>query len=84
MRTRRSASMLSVHGCGQFILDSPARLECFPCRRFKQLALERRIYQEEIRKANGDFLAEVKYLKEKAPDIDLVLFPVDRRWEKII
>ena len=25
--------------------------------------------EEEIRKANGDFLAEVKYLKEKAPDI---------------
>ena len=38
--------------------------------------------EEEIRKANGDFLAEVKYLKEKAPDIDLVLFPVDRRMGK--
>ena len=35
--------------------------------------------EEEIRKANGDFLAEVKYLKEKVPNIDLVLFPVDRR-----
>ena len=30
--------------------------------------------EEEIRKANGDFLAEVKYLKEKASNIDLVLF----------
>ena len=40
------------------------------------------IGEEEIRKANGDFLAEVKYLKEKAPDIDLVLFPVDRRMGK--
>ncbi|GCB35863.1 hypothetical protein KGMB02408_28080 [Bacteroides faecalis] len=38
--------------------------------------------EEEIRKANGDFLAEVKYLKEKAPNIDLVLFPVDRRMGK--
>ena len=38
--------------------------------------------EAEIRKANGDFLAEVKYLKEKAPDIDLVLFPVDRRMGK--
>ena len=38
--------------------------------------------QAEIRKANGDFLAEVKYLKEKAPKIDLALFPVDRRMGK--
>ena len=38
--------------------------------------------EEEIRKANGDFLAEVKYLKEKAPNIDLILFPVDRRMGK--
>ena len=38
--------------------------------------------ETEIRKANGDFLAEVKYLKEKAPNIDLVLFPVDRRMGK--
>ncbi|KAB6268682.1 MBL fold metallo-hydrolase, partial [Bacteroides xylanisolvens] len=38
--------------------------------------------EEEIRKANGDFLAEVKYLKEKVPNIDLVLFPVDRRMGK--
>ena len=38
--------------------------------------------EEEIRKANGDFLAEVKYLKEKASNIDLVLFPVDRRMGK--
>lgn len=35
--------------------------------------------EDEIKKANGDFLAEVKYLKEKSPNIDLVLFPVDRR-----
>ena len=38
--------------------------------------------EAEIRKANGDFLAEVKYLKEKAPKIDLALFPVDRRMGK--
>ena len=38
--------------------------------------------EAEIRKANGDFLAEVKYLKEKAPEIDLALFPVDRRMGK--
>ena len=38
--------------------------------------------EAEIRKANGDFLAEVKYLKEKASNIDLVLFPVDRRMGK--
>ena len=38
--------------------------------------------EEEIRKANGDFLAEVKYLKEKVPNIDLVLFPMDRRMGK--
>ena len=38
--------------------------------------------EKEIRKANGDFLAEVKYLKEKALNIDLVLFPVDRRMGK--
>lgn len=38
--------------------------------------------EEEIKKANGDFLAEVKYLKEKSPNIDLTLFPVDRRMGK--
>ena len=38
--------------------------------------------EEEIRKANGDFLAEVKYLKQQTPAIDLVLFPVDRRMGK--
>lgn len=38
--------------------------------------------EEEIRKANGDFLAEVRFLKEIAPAIDLVMFPVDRRMGK--
>ena len=38
--------------------------------------------EEEIKKANGDFLAEVKFLKEKSPAIDLVMFPVDRRMGK--
>lgn len=38
--------------------------------------------EDEIKKANGDFLAEVKYLKERAPKIDLALFPVDRRMGK--
>ena len=38
--------------------------------------------EEEIRKANGDFLSEVKYLKEKVLNINLVLFPVDRRMGK--
>ena len=42
-------------GCGQFILDSPARLECFPCRRFKQLALERRIYRRRDTKSKRRF-----------------------------
>ncbi|MDR0891732.1 MAG: MBL fold metallo-hydrolase, partial [Mediterranea sp.] len=39
--------------------------------------------EEEIRKANGDYLAELRYLQEKAPEpIDLALFPVDRRMGK--
>ncbi len=38
--------------------------------------------EEEIRKADGDFLAELKDLKEKAPETDLALFPVDRRMGK--
>ena len=38
--------------------------------------------EEEINKANGDFLAEIKYLKEKAPVIDVAMFPVDRRMGK--
>ncbi len=38
--------------------------------------------EEEIRKANGDFLAELSYLQKAAPAIDLVMFPVDRRMGK--
>lgn len=38
--------------------------------------------EQEIRKANGDFLAELKYVKEKAPELDVALFPVDRRMGK--
>ncbi len=38
--------------------------------------------EAEIRKANGDFLAEIKYLRQTAPEIDLVMFPVDRRMGK--
>lgn len=34
---------------------------------------------EEIRKAEGDFLAELKYLKQNAPKVDIALFPVDSR-----
>ncbi|MDR0961976.1 MAG: MBL fold metallo-hydrolase [Mediterranea sp.] len=34
---------------------------------------------QEIRKAEGDFLAELRYLEAKAPHIDVTLFPVDRR-----
>ena len=36
----------------------------------------------EIRKADGDFLADVKFIRETAPAIDLVMFPVDRRMGK--
>lgn len=35
--------------------------------------------EDEIRKADDDFLAEVEYLKNKVPAVDLVMFPVDRR-----
>lgn len=38
--------------------------------------------EEEIHKADGDFLAEVKFLKQATPAIDLVMFPVDRRMGK--
>lgn len=34
---------------------------------------------EEIRKAEGDFLAEVKILQQTAPSVDLAMFPVDSR-----
>lgn len=37
---------------------------------------------QEIRKAEGDFLAEVKNIKQTAPEIDLVMFPVDSRLGK--
>ncbi|TWV10464.1 MBL fold metallo-hydrolase [Bacteroidaceae bacterium HV4-6-C5C] len=37
---------------------------------------------EEIRKAESDFLAELKYLKQTAPQIDVAMFPVDRRLGK--
>ena len=35
--------------------------------------------EQEIRKAEGDFLAEIKYLQAAVPAIDLVMFPVDPR-----
>lgn len=38
--------------------------------------------EQEIRKADGDFLTEVRFLRQSAPAIDLVLFPVDRRMGK--
>ena len=34
---------------------------------------------EEIRKADGDFLAEIRDLAKAAPQVDIALFPVDRR-----
>lgn len=34
---------------------------------------------QEIRKAEGDFLAEVRDLQQVAPAVDVALFPVDRR-----
>ncbi len=34
---------------------------------------------EEIRKAEGDYLAELKQLYQTAPELDLVMFPVDSR-----
>lgn len=36
----------------------------------------------EIRKAEGDFLAEVALLQQKAPQVDVALFPVDSRMGK--
>ncbi|WP_321330818.1 MBL fold metallo-hydrolase [uncultured Bacteroides sp.] len=38
--------------------------------------------EEEARKAEGDFLAELKLLQQAAPAIDLVMFPVDSRLGK--
>ena len=38
--------------------------------------------EKEVRKAEGDFLAEVKLLQAKAPAIDVVMFPVDSRLGK--
>ena len=38
--------------------------------------------EAEIKKANGDFLAEVNFLKKTTSQIDLVMFPVDRRMGK--
>lgn len=35
--------------------------------------------QEEIRKAEGDFLAELNYLKKSVDSVDVALFPVDSR-----
>lgn len=37
---------------------------------------------QEIRKAEGDFLAEVRDLQQAAPAVDVALFPVDRRMGK--
>ena len=34
---------------------------------------------QEIRKAEGDFLAEVKCLQQTAPSVDVAMFPVDNR-----
>lgn len=34
---------------------------------------------EEIRKAEGDYLAELRDLQREAPQVDVALFPVDRR-----
>ena len=38
--------------------------------------------EQEIRKAQGDFLAEVKNIKQIAPEMHLVMFPVDSRLGK--
>lgn len=35
--------------------------------------------EQEIRKAEGDFLAEVKLLQQTAPAVDVAMFPVDSR-----
>lgn len=37
---------------------------------------------QEIRKAEGDFLAEVKLLQQTAPQVDVTMFPVDDRMGK--
>ena len=37
---------------------------------------------QEIRKAEGDFLAEIKILQQKAPQVDVAMFPVDSRLGK--
>lgn len=37
---------------------------------------------EEVRKAEGDFLAELKYLRQNACETDVALFPVDSRMGK--
>ena len=74
----------------EMALDSFEMASCFNDEFTDDVTAQIRLYgtgpaltsEEEIRKANGDFLAEVKYLKEKAPNIDLVLFPVDRRMGK--
>ena len=34
---------------------------------------------QEIRKAEGDFLAEIKNLQQKVPQVDVAMFPVDSR-----
>lgn len=34
---------------------------------------------QEIRKAEGDFLAEVRELQQTAPAVDVAMFPVDSR-----
>ncbi len=37
---------------------------------------------EEVRKAENDFLTELKYLKQATPQIDVAMFPVDSRLGK--
>lgn len=37
---------------------------------------------QEIRKAEGDFLAEVKFIRQTVSAVDVVMFPVDRRMGK--
>lgn len=81
-RRDNSYRCFRLNGCRQFVLASPARLEYFHAGDLNNWHWSEESTEEEIRKANGDFLAEVKYLKEKAPNIDLILFPVDRRMGK--
>lgn len=38
--------------------------------------------EQEVRKAEGDYLAELRFLHERHPEIDLVMFPVDSRLGK--